>query len=462
MTRLTLALALLASMPAAAAPQGAHAVRDAQAASAAVPEAGGLVTVCGKDAQGNYIPGALVYGSGPLIQHVKVFDVFYNTGNQYKDMLTAYYTAITQSAYMDWLTEYNKGGYTINRGSFLGVYEDTNSATTSKTLSDSQIQTYLSGLIDNKKVPAPDDDTMYMIYFPTPITISMGGSQSCASGGFCAYHGSYTHLSKKVRYGVMPDQAAGGCATGCGPGNAFQNTTDVSSHELIEAITDPDNGTGWYDNNCGEIGDICAIGTGESAVVNNFTVQKEWSNKNNNCIATDPNVVVNDFTIAATPSTVNVPAGGMATVMLVLTKTSGAAENVTLSVPTPVTAFPASFAPASISSAGGTSTMTISAAATATVGSTGKITVKAAGMTVQPTIDINVTVVDAPDMAQPQGGGSGGTGGGGSGGNGNNGGNGGSGGGGSSGCSMSGGDIAGAWAIAALVLLALAFRRRRA
>src|SRR3954465_13974351 len=121
MSRLTLAFTVLFALPAAAAPLGSRALQSV------VPEAGTLKTVCGTDSQGNDIPGALVYGGGALIQHVKVFDVFYNQGNQFKDMLGAYYTAITQSAYFDWLAEYNKGSYTINRGSYLGAYEDTNS-----------------------------------------------------------------------------------------------------------------------------------------------------------------------------------------------------------------------------------------------------------------------------------------------------------------------------------------------
>ncbi|HEX9101691.1 MAG TPA: hypothetical protein VF997_05785, partial [Polyangia bacterium] len=354
------------------------------------------------------------------------------------------------------------------------------------TLSDSQVQTYLSGLIDGAKVPAPDANTLYMIYFPSVVTITQGGSSSCSA--FCAYHSSYTHGSQKVRYGVMPDVTAGACANGCGPNSGFQNVTDVSSHEMIEAVTDPDGGSGWYDtvdSNCGEIGDICATNAGETGVVSGYTVQKEWSNKNNDCIVVDPNVVINDFTVAASPTMVSVPAGGMATTTITLTKTAGNAENVALSVPTPVTALPASFSPASITSAGGTSTMTITASPTAAVGTMAKLTVQAKGSSSMPTVDINVVVVGAPDMAMSSGGsggsgggGSGGSGGGGSGGGGSGGtggggsgggngtggnGNGNNGGGGNAGgCSLGGSDIVASWAVAALALLALAFRRRRA
>ena len=104
-----------------------------------------------------------------------------------------------------------------------------------------------------------------------------------------------------------------------------------------------------------------------------------------------------------------------------------------------------------------------------------KITLKAAGSTVSKSQDVTVNVVapSPPDMAMPpkgegSGGGTGGGTGGGSG-NGTGGGN-GSGGNGANGsgsgsamggCSVGGAEIGGGWALAALGLLALAFRRRR-
>ena len=420
----------------------------------------------------------LQYGGGALLQHVKVFDVFYNTGNPYKDKLTAYYTAITQSAHMDWLSEYNVPNYKIGRGSFLGLYEDSNSTTTSISLDDSQIGQYLDGLIAAKKIPAPDDDTIYQIYFPANVSITLQGSQSCSV--FCAYHNGYMHGSQIARYSVIPDVTKPPCAGGCGRDAVqFNNLTSVSSHELIEAVTDPDNNGSWVDHTsgCGEIGDIC---NGQQGTVAGFTVQTEWSNSRNACIVI--NDKLSEFSVAAAPTTVTVPVGGMATTTVTLTQISGMAETANLSATAP-TGLALSFAPTSATTANGTSMLTISAGPTATVGMQ-KLTIKAAGTSITPTTDITVMVVPPPDMAmspdlaQPVtggggggsggsggggagggtggNGGSGGTGGGGSGGNGNNGG------GGASGCSVGGGQIAGAWAVAGLLLLALAFRRRRA
>ncbi|MCU1279948.1 MAG: hemagglutinin protein [bacterium] len=458
MNRLTLSVALCAaflSAPALAAPPGAQAIR-------AQPNATTPGTAC------QDVP-KLGYSNGPLIQHVKIVNVFYSPGNKYKAMLEAFYTSITQSAYFDWLVEYNTTNYKIGRGSFLSSFEDVNPApAATATVKTVNPETYLKGLLATPgKLPAPDNDTMYMIYFPDRIDPTDGSGSSCVQpmGQFCAYHASYTtSAGQLVRYGVMPDMDAAGCMGGCGP-TGFPGLTDVSSHELIEAVTDPDNGTGWYDangtqqTNCGEIGDICAVGgTMETAVIGGFTVQKEWSNKNSACIGTDPNAVVNDFTVAG--SDVSVPVGGSATVTVTLTKKTGVAENVMLTAPTPPTGLTAAFAPASVTSDAGKSTLTISAAPTLMPGAALTLTVKGTGSAVSETADIHVTVVAPPDMAMSSGG-TGGTGGGGSGGTGGAGGNGNNGG--SSGCSLGGGgNIAGSWAVDALLLLGLALRRRRA
>ena len=429
----------------------------------------------------------LQYGGGPLLQNVKVFDVFYNTGNTYRDMLTAYYTAITASAYFDWLSEYNSGSYKIGRGTFIGYYEDTNSSTAKKTLDDSAIGPYLDGLIAANKIPAPDDNTIYQIYFPASVTITLQGSQSCSV--FCAYHNGWDHGNQRGRYSVIPDVTQSPCKGGCGSSSTqFNNLTSVSSHELIEAVTDPDNNSSWVDTSsqsCGEIGDIC---NAQQGTIGSYTVQKEWSNKNNACIVTDPNVVVNDFSVAAAPATLMVAQGGMATVKVTLTKKAGVAESVALTATAP-TGLVAALSPTSATSDNGTSTLTISASPTAMIGAPVNVTIKAMGSSVAPTTTVAVTVTAPPDMAMspdlatpPSSGGSGGTGGGGSGGSGGgtgtgtgtggNGGSGGSGGNGNhgggsdSGCSMSGsfagGGIAGGWTLAGLLLIALAFRRRRA
>ncbi|KAJ3329150.1 hypothetical protein HDU76_008522 [Blyttiomyces sp. JEL0837] len=94
----------------------------------------------------------------------------------------------------------------------------------------------------------------------------------------------------------MPDQG-GSCAGGCGSAaTTFQNLCSVSSHEIVEATTDPAIGvvTGstvaapaaWYNSASGEIGDLCNAqqGTVVGGDGVTYTVQKEWSNKAAACV----------------------------------------------------------------------------------------------------------------------------------------------------------------------------------
>ena len=143
-------------------------------------------------------------------------------------------------------SEYKTPQQNINPGSFLGIYTITPSAgNNGATISDAQIQAELKAQITAGSLPAPTLDaqgypqTYYAVYFPPAKSITMGGSSSCASRGFCAYHGTVAAAGtrKEFYYGVHPDMQTGGCTNGCGSGTVFQQYCQVSSHELIEAIT---------------------------------------------------------------------------------------------------------------------------------------------------------------------------------------------------------------------------------
>ncbi len=224
----------------------------------------------------------LTYNGGPVLSSSKVFTIFWGSGaTTYQTQLGDFFTAVGDSAYFDWLSEYNTPSQSIGRASYLGTYVDP-SPPSGATIDDSQIQSELANLIGAGSVPAPDANTLYFFYFPAGITITMQGQASCSA--FCGYHGNETVGSDDVRYAVIPDQA---CCTGA-PEDQLQTTTEVSSHEWAEATTDADVGTNnlaWYDQANGEIGDICAWMPG---TMSGFTVQLLWSNANNDCIDQAP------------------------------------------------------------------------------------------------------------------------------------------------------------------------------
>lgn len=227
----------------------------------------------------------LTYFGGPVLQNVKVVTLFWKNTVNNQAQLNNFYRTITNSPYFSWLSEYNTASprQIIGAGSLFRSAVDANPP--AGNLTDQQIQSEISRLIGTRVLPAPDANTLYMVHFPAGISITQGGSRSCVQ--FCAYHGTFRRNGINVYYGVIPDMS-GGCATGCGGSTYFNNTTSVSSHELVEAVTDAAVGLAttfgpplaWYDRTNGEIGDIC---NGQQGQVGTFTVQLQWSNSQNRC-----------------------------------------------------------------------------------------------------------------------------------------------------------------------------------
>jgi hypothetical protein len=228
----------------------------------------------------------LTYYGGPVLKNVHVIPVYWNSSVVYQANLNSFYSDFTSSnssIYASLLTQYS-GIKSGTRGTPYVAAKGTGKIT------DAQIQAFLTGLFNSGNLPKPTANTYYPVHFPAGVHITASdGSRSCVT--WCAYHGTYVYHGVNVNYGVIPDQAA--CFGGCG-GN-FQlvnNLTSVSSHELVEATTDPGVGLAtriapplaWYDANNGEIGDIC---NGQQATItangHTYVVQKEWSNSKNAC-----------------------------------------------------------------------------------------------------------------------------------------------------------------------------------
>jgi hypothetical protein len=220
----------------------------------------------------------LTYRAGPLLTAVQVFTVFWGSAwEQAPDSALAgqvnqFFDFILASELMDQLTEYSVPGQTIGHGSRIGT-TILSSPEPGSSVQDSAIQKLLQNEIDAGNLPAARSNTLYFVFLPDGVTVEQGGSASCQA--FCGYHDSF---GRNVYYAVMPYPGCAGCTGGLALLDALTSTT---SHELCEAITDPIPGQGWYDDNNGEIGDICAWKTRK---LGNYTVQLEWSNKANSCV----------------------------------------------------------------------------------------------------------------------------------------------------------------------------------
>jgi hypothetical protein len=230
----------------------------------------------------------MVYRGGPVISNVKVFTLFWSPSVENQSALDSFYGAIVDSAYIDGLAEYDTSTQKIGRGKYLGTYVDS-AAPAGAQVNDDQVQQEIGRLIDAGQIPQPDADTLYMVHFPAGVTITMQSYASCRQ--FCAYHSSFTHGSGAVYYGIMPD-FSGACASCGGEPTQFDSTTVVASHEVAEAITDPNIGIanatgderqlGWYDDKNSEIADVCQ---GQSFTLAGYRVTELWSNQQNACVA---------------------------------------------------------------------------------------------------------------------------------------------------------------------------------
>jgi hypothetical protein len=265
-------------------------------------------------------PSASYFG-GPILQHPKIVAVFWNAdvNATLQSSIGQFYTDVMASSYWPWLQEYDTVGLAGGTeqatlpGTFVGSFVlkplTCPAGSGACQLGDPDIQAELARQIGLGKLPAPtldctgNADTLYIVDVPPAVTIVSGSVTSCVD--FCGYHGTtlFGPNAIPLLYGVIMDTFTGPCATGCGSftGNALQNTTVVTSHELIEAVTDPDIGlnqglgppVGWYDGAdipCGEVGDICENGAGDTISVNGRTwmVQEIWSNRQQGCVSGGP------------------------------------------------------------------------------------------------------------------------------------------------------------------------------
>lgn len=238
----------------------------------------------------------VVYFGGPVLSHVQVVAVFWgpNVDKNVQSKIGPFFKAVTNSTYLDWLQEYNtninsvdgrKGtAQNIGRGILAGSV--TIMPADARTVLDKlDVEAEIEKQISQNVLPKPSADTLYMIYFPPGIKLTTGGIASCEQ--WCGDHEGFTSQKfGNIYYAMMPD-FSGICQFSCGSfsGTRFDSMTLVSSHELIESITDPMcpniNAVSAYPaawlSTAEEIGDLCTDSTGflqSGATI--YQLQGEW------------------------------------------------------------------------------------------------------------------------------------------------------------------------------------------
>ncbi len=187
--------------------------------------------------------------------------------------------------------------------------------TATACLTETQETTELDSFINSNSLPRGLGDIYFLVLPPAVQTCfddysdcgPYGVGQPDSSGNtneYCAYHNAFTSGfdSQTTIWANMPYDAGEtpfSCPNSQPNNNTADNTIDVLSHEMNEAITDPQINA-WFDDNTtngGEIGDQCnfdygpALGTTSTGgaydeLVNHDTyeVQQQWSNASPGCV----------------------------------------------------------------------------------------------------------------------------------------------------------------------------------
>jgi hypothetical protein len=221
---------------------------------------------------------SLTYRGGPLLTAVEIFAFFWGDGWQAQPQaglmrqIVQFFDYVVTSPLIDQLAEYSAPGNAIGHGTNLGATPLAGAP--GQSVEDSAIKTLVQQEIStNAAVPQPTPNSLYFVFLAPGTAVSLGGSSSCTN--FCGYHND---ISGQIFYAVMPYPDCTGCS---GALTLLDAVTSTTSHELCEAITDPIPGQGWYDDNNGEIGDICAWQTKQLGA---YKVQLEWSNQAGRCL----------------------------------------------------------------------------------------------------------------------------------------------------------------------------------
>jgi hypothetical protein len=289
------------------------------------------------------------YYGGAVIPNAKVYVVWWGTGSNLNASITKpvggiadFYAGVLNSPFMDGMSQYSTNvatqagshsgqpgtGQVIGRGNYAGTIALT-AIPPSTSLTDDQIQQTIETAIGAGNLPQPDDNTLYAIYFPRTVKISIDGMQSCVMFG--AYHFQTPMNQHHAAYAVMPD---------CG--YSFSGVTSVSSHELAEAVSDatptagsnPDFPQAWNDSQGNEIGDLCT-GSGGSVTTAKgpFNVQGIWDESSHGCKVAHS--FAQDFSVSASDAPMSLAAGSAQTVTFQTSTVNGTAQPLTLSVSAP-------------------------------------------------------------------------------------------------------------------------------
>jgi outer membrane protein assembly factor BamB len=230
-----------------------------------------------------------------------------HVSQHYNNLILRYFNDVGGTDLYDNNTQYyDRSGHIINNSAFGAAWFDTSPYPTSSCsdsaayhgcLVDTQIQAEIAKAMAINGWSAGLTHTFFVFTAWGEGSCFDSSSTSCAFTDYCAYHSDFNTSGQVVIYANIAytgtNLSACGVLTSPNDDFAADSTINVSSHEQMEAVTDPQLNA-WYDANYYEVGDKCAWNfatphlDGGLANANwsrhYYIVQQEWSNVFHSCV----------------------------------------------------------------------------------------------------------------------------------------------------------------------------------
>ena len=202
----------------------------------------------------------LIYHGGPeMTGTANVYAIFWEPTNNvavnYNLLIQRYFGDVNGSGLYHNNTQYHTSAGKDPSAEHLAASWVDNGSYPESPLLDSDIQHEVSHA-QQARGWSSSPNNIFFVFLQANENLCFDSSHlQCASNYFCAYH---SYFGSTTIYAAMPYAASFSCNPGSSPNkNDADQTINVTSHEQMEAATDPLLNA-WYDSLGNEIGDKCA------------------------------------------------------------------------------------------------------------------------------------------------------------------------------------------------------------
>jgi hypothetical protein len=215
--------------------------------------------------------------SGSVLSQPRLTSITF-AGDPYAADLDTLLVDFTTSNYWSTTTaEYGIGAPTVTPPMHL-------QETAPNMIDDAYIQNWLEMNLNQSHpdFPQPDENAIYVLFYPAGTTVTLNSLISCQ--GFAAYHGWTEVDGTPTAYAVVPR------CTGLNGLSDLATATSSTSHELVEAATDPSphqqpcyvstDSPSWDLIGGGEVADLCTFQVPSAIQLDQtpYFAQRIWSN----------------------------------------------------------------------------------------------------------------------------------------------------------------------------------------